>query len=121
MSELDAAVGKALSMVWALLAPERTGVTLEEAPPDPAPEAIGALAGVGAVAPSCGVRLSAYVFDRWGGGQEQVEAIQARTDEQGPITRCALNGPLLLLGTADRGDPAEWVLNDLCSAFAGWE
>ena len=92
-----------------------------EAPADPPPGDIGALSGFGAAAPDHDLRLSAYVFDQWGGGHEQSEALVARAGAGGQLARAVVNGRLLLLATAGPADPHGFVLNDVCSAFAGRE
>jgi hypothetical protein len=111
-----------LSTARALLSPERVGVTLEEVPPDPPLEQLGALAGFGAVAVGHDVRVSVYVLDAWGRGHDHVEALKACAEANGRRVRTAVNGELFFVGTAAEGDEgARFVLNDLSSAFAGWE
>jgi hypothetical protein len=117
----DTGPAAGIELAWKLLSPERTGVVLVETAPDPVPAEIGALAGFGAVAPDHVVQVSAYVFNEWGAGHEQAEALVARAGGGGRRVRTVVNGRLLLLATAGREDPDGFVLNDVCSAFAGRE
>ena len=114
-------IARSIELARALLAPDHTGIALREAAPDPAPGDVGARGGFGAVVPDCDVRLSVYAFDEWGGGQKYALAVQSRPDESGRMTRAVMNGSLLLIATGARQDPSEYVLNDICSAFAGAE
>lgn len=109
-------------MARALLSPDRVGVTLDEVPPDPAIEALGALAGFGVVADGYDVQVSVYVLDAWGRGHDHAETLKARAEANGRQLCAAVNGQLLLVGTGPKDDDrAQFLLNDLCSAFAGWE
>lgn len=111
-----------LDLAWALLSPSRVGVTLERTAPDPVIEQLGALAGFGAVAGGYDIRISVYLLDAWGRGHDHIEALEARAMASGRQVRAAVNGELLFVGTAPQGDDtARFVLNDLCSAFAGRE
>jgi hypothetical protein len=111
-----------LTTARALLSADRVGVTLDPVPPDPSLEQLGALAGFGAVVAGHDVRVNVYVLDAWGRGHDHVEALKARAEANGRRLCAAVNGELLFVGTAAEGDEsARFVLNDLCSAFAGWE
>lgn len=111
-----------LDLAWALLSPDRAGVSLEETAPDPPIDQLGALAGFGAIAGGYDVRISVYVFDAWGGGHEHTDALRARAEASGRRVCVAVNGALLLVGTAPLDDDRSgFVLNDVCSAFAGGE
>lgn len=112
----------ALDLARALLSPDRVGVTFEETPPDPAIEQLGALAGFGAAADDYDIRVSVYVLDGWGRGRDHIEMLTARAEAHGRQASTAVNGQLLFVGTAPRDDEgARFLLNDLCSAFAGRE
>jgi hypothetical protein len=111
-----------LETARALLSRDRHGVNLEPAAPDPPLELLGALAGFGAVAVGHDVRLSVYVLDTWGRGHDHRKLLETRAKEAGRRVCIAVNGVLLFVGTAasDDGD-SRFILNDLCSAFAGRE
>ena len=111
-----------LETARALLSPDSTGVDLEEVAPDPPVGEVGALAGFGAVAVGHDVRLAVYVLDTWGRGHEHRAALEARAQRAGRRVCIAVNGVLLFVGTAPMDDgAARFILNDLCSAFAGRE
>lgn len=114
---------RGLRTARALLAPERVGVTLEDAPPDPPLGELGALAGFGAVVAGHDIHLSVYVLDAWGRGHDHAEALEARAGTNGRTALVAVNGQLLLVATAPAvtGAEARFLLNDLVSAFAGRE
>jgi hypothetical protein len=119
--EIVGGIARSIELAWTLLASDHTGIDLREVAPDPAPGDVGARDGFGAVVPDCDVRLSVYAFDEWGGGQRYALAVQSGPDEPGRITRAVMNGSLLLIATGARQDPSEYLLNDICSAFAGAE
>jgi hypothetical protein len=120
VSSYDA--GARLDTARALLSPDRVGVTLQEVPPDPPLEELGALSGFGAVTPGHDIRLSVYVLDSWGGGLEYEDALVAAAEAAGRRGMAAVNGELFFIGTAPLEDRrAKHILTSLCSAFAGWE
>lgn len=121
MSQNDAEAR--LRTARSLLSPERVGVTLVEVAPDPPLEELGARAGFGAVVADHDVRLSVYVLDAWGRGHDHTEALVARAEADHRHPAMVVNGELLLFGTIPAGGaPGEqFLLNDLCSAFAGRE
>jgi hypothetical protein len=111
-----------LQLATERLSASRTGFASRPTLPDPTCERLGAIGGFGLLIEDHCVRLSVYLFKEWGQGQHQADALAASmaTSEQESIV--AVNGSLLFLGTAPRGDDtAHFALNDLCSAFAGQE
>lgn len=108
-----------LSTARALL----SGAALQDADPDPPLADLGAIAGFGAVVANSDVRLSVYVLDAWGAGATVADELRSRAQPGRRLTRVAVNGDLLLIATASAdGDATErFLLNDLCSAFAGQE
>ncbi len=112
-----------LKTARALLSGELTGASLEEVAPDPPLEELGAVAGFGAVVVGHDLRLSVYVLDTWGRGHDHTAALRSRAEASRRLAVVAVNGELLFVGTiATDGGPRErFLLNDLCSAFAGRE
>lgn len=121
MSSTDAE--SRLRTARALLSGELTGASLEEMAPDPSLEELGAVAGFGAVVVGHDLRLSVYLLDAWGRGHDQVPAVRSRAEANHRVAGVAVNGELLFVGTVSaEGESAErFLLNDLCSAFAGRE
>jgi hypothetical protein len=112
----------ALERARAQLAPERTGVAAAPARPDPPCEELGAVAGFGLVTVERGIRVSVYLFEHWGGGQQLVGATKAAAEAVGDEAVIGVSGPLLFLGVHAGGDEdAHYLVNDLCSAFSGHE
>jgi hypothetical protein len=116
-------VDEHLGRLSSLLRPSRAGVSLTERDPYPAPETVGALAGVGFETPDAEVVASVYVFD----GQETLDAAARTLQEQAQVgsSRIAQNGPLLFYGVARAEgaacESAGLQLRKLASAFAGEE
>jgi hypothetical protein len=99
-----------------------SGVVSRPVPPDPPPDEVGALDGFGLRAGDRDIRVSVYLFEHWGGGQEHASALTAVAEASGLRPVVATNGAALLFGVAPEGDvEACLLLNDWCSAFAGHE
>ncbi len=113
--------GDTLELARSLLVSEHHDTGLDEMPADPPPHEIGALDGFGAVVAGCDVRLSAYVFDRWDGGAEYAAAVRAAGGTAERTARAVVNGRLLLVATAGHGEREQCVLDDVCTAFSGWD
>jgi len=107
----------------ALLTRELKGAAVQDVAPDPPLAALGAVDGFGAVVADSDLRLSVYVFDAWGAGAAHVDGLRTRAESDNRVARVAVNGELLFVGTlSDDGEATEdFLLNDLCSAFAGRE
>lgn len=107
---------------FALLAPERLGFALESTPPNPPPDGLGALAGLGWLARDPEVRVNVYIFETWGQGAEVAAALADMVDGDGYAAQATVNGALMFFAVADAKNPeARRRLNDLLSAFAGFE
>jgi hypothetical protein len=117
-TEDDAAT---LELARTLLSEDRTGVTLQEVPPDPKPTDIGARTGFGAVAVGIDLRLNAYVFGAWGEGTVHAARLEQMLDGPSRQVRSAANGRLLLIASSGPGTLEKFRLNNVCSAFAGME
>jgi len=107
--------------VRAVLARELDGAALLDVAADPAPAELGAVDGFGAVVPDSDLRLSVYVFDSWGAGNAHTDAMTSRAEADHRLARVAVNGDLLFVGTVSADSAVRFLLNDLCSAFAGRE
>jgi hypothetical protein len=102
----------------ALLSPERTGLTLKDAPPDPTPDEIGATAGFGLAAEDCDLLVSVYVFEEWGQGQLHLDGLSDRGEAQDRKTLAIVNGCLLIFATSGSADEDEFALYDLSSCLS---
>jgi hypothetical protein len=117
------AAGSRLKTARALLSDQLIGVSLVEVAPDPPLEELGALAGFGAIVRAHDLRFSVYLLDAWGRGHDHAAALRSRAQASRRLAAVAVNGDLLFVGTiaADGGSGDRFLLNDLCSAFAGRE
>jgi hypothetical protein len=112
----------ALEAAATVLSAERTAIRVRFCAPQPPSDEISAAGGFGLTTDGHDVRVSVYAFSHWGEGQEHAVDAEAAASATERIAVVAVNGPLLFVGTAPSGDlPALFVLNDLCSAFAGRE
>lgn len=112
-----------LTTARALLDGGLGGAALQEVSPDPPLVDLGAEAGFGAVVVGHDLRLSVYLLDSWGRGHDHVEALRSRAEANHRTAGISVNGDLLFVGTvptdSESGD--DFLLMDLCSAFAGRE
>lgn len=112
----------ALHLAATRLAEGESGIASHPVPADPPPEALGALEGFGLAADGADARVSVYLFDRWGGGQEHAADLVRSAEEAGRYGLVGSNGPALIFGVAPAEDfAATLLLGQWCSAFAGRE
>ncbi len=110
----------------ALMAPERTGVTLTEAAPARDPASLGALGGAGFEAKDPDVRIDVYIFENSDQHYEIAERlIKELAPNGGQYALPSTNGPALFIGwtrtEGAAGAAAEDRLDRIASAFAGDE
>jgi len=109
------------------MAPEETGIDLEETAPLAAAEDIGARAGIGLKASDPDAYVSIYVFDTQAEHAAAFEKLKPLAPVDGSYVLYTSNGALLFFGYTDtsgaNGDPvaAEERLDTLIQAFAGEE
>jgi len=101
-----------------LLSPQNLRLTLNEAPADPDPGDIGAVAGFGAVADDRDVLINAYVFEEWGDGHDHIEALTQRAEAQGRKSLAIVDGQLLIFATAGTADRDQFGLFEVSTAFS---
>lgn len=116
---------KDLARARALLSFKRVGFEYEELPADPAPEALGALAGFQIRSSDPEAQALVYVFAEWPDKDEVLKHLPAyQTDDPDVHVRSVNNGPLFFVGMArvtpeDRRGKRR--VNAMLSAFAGDE
>lgn len=115
-----------LKRARALLKPERVKTDLAEIAPDPAPETIGALSGLGFEASDPDVSFSVYVFEDWEGSNAGVETLKSMQEAGANIySRNIMNGTLVFHGMVHTdgadGTKKQMRLAKFVSAFAGKE
>ncbi len=111
----------ALQLARTLLSEVGTRVVLQEVAADPKPTDVGARVGFGAVAQGIDLRLNAYVFGEWGEGADHAAHLMHTLGGPDREVRSVVNGRLLLIASAGPGDQEEFIIDDVCSAFAGRE
>jgi hypothetical protein len=109
-----------LQAARARLSGELSGSALQDAPPDPPLAELAAVDGFGGLVVDSDVRLSVYLLGGWGAGHAHADGLRARAEAGGRLARTAVNGDLLLVVTV-AADGDQYLLNDLCAAFAGRE
>lgn len=116
---------KDLARARALLSFKRVGFEYEELPADPAPEALGALAGFQIRSSDPEAQALVYVFADWPDEDEVLKHLPAyQTDDPDVHVRSVTNGPLFFVGMA-RATPEDRRgkrrVNAMLSALAGDE
>lgn len=122
---MNALVSQELSRCRSLLSPRRARTQLAESAPEPAPESIGALGGLGLTARAPDVRASVYVFTSQSEHAAAVTKLTATVPKEGREILHGSNGRLLFFGWTRTDGPdgvdAKYRLADLISAFSGDE
>jgi hypothetical protein len=115
-----------LKRTRSLLKPDRVKTDLVEIAPDPLPETIGALAGLGFEDSELDVSFSVYVFEDWDGSNAGIEKLKSLQESDSNVySRTIMNGTLVFHGAvridgAD-GSIKQFRLAKFVSAFAGKE
>jgi hypothetical protein len=115
-------VGAERRRAMELLAPERTGVILDVVDAEPAADLLGAAEAFGLIGRDLGIRVNIYIYEGWGEGTEHLATLEAIAKADGRHHQTAVNGASLFFGSTGMNDmDGHFLLNDLMSAFAGWE
>ncbi len=115
-----------LQRARSLLSPRRVNTPLTEMSANPAPETIGAQAGIGFKATKSGLTFNVYVFEDWDQSNAAVGSFDRQHEaEKNVYVATSMNGPLVFYGfvrtdTRD-GTDKQFQLADFMSAFAGDE
>lgn len=123
---MDNVTNEHLTRVLSLLAPSATGISLTEAELIAPLEAIGALEGVGFLAPNPNVAFSVYAFATQAEHAAAFDVLRSTVQAQNAEPLIGSNGAALFFGYVvndGSGDPidAETKLGTLAAAFAGEE
>jgi hypothetical protein len=105
-----------------LLAPEVTGVILDVVDAEPAADLLGAPEAFGLIGRDLGIRVNIYIYEASGEGAEHLARLETIAEADARQYRTAVNGALLFYGSTGADDTEGlFLLNDLRSAFTGWE
>lgn len=106
-----------------LLSPKRVGKELIETDADPAPETVGAVAGIGLKLDNPAVQGNLYVFGSWDKSERAVKKLKSEVPAD-HYQVAGMNGVLVFLARArsdGEGTNPRYLLNDMLSAFSGDE
>ncbi|HET7490217.1 MAG TPA: hypothetical protein VFJ85_19995 [Acidimicrobiales bacterium] len=101
------------------LSPERTHLTLTDAPPVEAPGDLGAVAGFGGEAEGVDLHVSVYVFEEWGAGLAPMQDLKAHAEAQGREPLAVVDGPVLFFATAGPEQEDRLALFAVADCFSG--